>query len=309
MPRVSIIIPVFNVDRYLNRCVDSVLAQSLRDIEVILVDDGSTDSSTEICEQYKMADSRVKVIHKPNQGLSCARNDGIDTSTAPYLMFVDGDDWVAPEFCEKPYTAAMVNNADLVIFRAYTVYNGKIIERRKRISEGIVDLETALSFGENSAWNKLYHRRLFENIRYPEGKVFEDIFVTHKIVCNATRIVMLSDVLYYWLYRIDSLSHTPSAIYRRDGLIAALQKAEDLKDFGCSPETYMTTLCDRSLSILANENPSNDPYLVKAEEVLNSIKGIPPGLNWKKKAMLVVWKLNKRLFHFICSVTGQKDNS
>lgn len=102
MPKVSVIVPVYNVEPYLRQCLDSIVSQTLKDIEIILIDDGSTDGSGEICDEYKREDHRIRVIHKVNEGLSAARNDGIDASTAPYIMFVDGDDWVEPEFCETP---------------------------------------------------------------------------------------------------------------------------------------------------------------------------------------------------------------
>ena len=116
MSEISILVPVFNVEPYLEKCLKSLLAQTFQDIEIILVDDGSTDGSGEICDRFATTDERIHVIHKPNEGLSCARNIGISASTAPYIMFADSDDWVEPDFCQSPYRAAVDNNADLVLF-------------------------------------------------------------------------------------------------------------------------------------------------------------------------------------------------
>ena len=116
MPHVSVIVPVYNVEEYLRKCIDSIVAQTLKDIEIILVDDGSTDGSGTICDEYASQDKRVRVVHKINGGLSSARNTGIEAASAPFLMFIDSDDWVEPNFCEKPYLAAKNNNADLVLF-------------------------------------------------------------------------------------------------------------------------------------------------------------------------------------------------
>ena len=105
MPKVSVIVPIYKVKPFLRQCIDSIINQTLKDIEIILVDDGSVDGEAEICDEYAIHDKRIKVIHKNNEGLSAARNDGLDQATAPYIMFVDSDDWVEPEFCELPYTA------------------------------------------------------------------------------------------------------------------------------------------------------------------------------------------------------------
>ena len=103
MSKISIIVPVYNVEPYLPKCIDSLISQTMEEIEIILVDDGSTDRSGKICDAYAEADDRIRVIHTQNHGLSCARNEGIDASTATYIMFVDGDDWVERRFCEIPY--------------------------------------------------------------------------------------------------------------------------------------------------------------------------------------------------------------
>lgn len=131
MPKISLIVPVYNVEDYLKECLDSIINQSLKDIEIILIDDGSTDSSGLICDEYAQCDCRIKVIHKRNEGLSCARNDGIDASSSPYLMFVDGDDYLVSKFCETPYKSALKYNADLVLF-SYNNIKDNVIKKWKR---------------------------------------------------------------------------------------------------------------------------------------------------------------------------------
>ena len=170
LPSVSVVIPVYIVEPFLRKCVDSVINQTLNDIEIILVDDGSTDSSGDICNEYRARDPRVRVIHKQNEGLSCAKNDGIDVSTAPYIMFVDGDDWVHKEFCERPYNAAKNKNADLVVFRGCVVKNGKQRKGKDR-PVGLVDAETAVKYGGSVSWNKLYKRDLLKKFKFPKGGI------------------------------------------------------------------------------------------------------------------------------------------
>ena len=116
MSEISIIVPIYNVSQYLKECLDSLLAQTFKDIEIILVDDGSTDNSGKIADEYAMIDNRIRVIHQTNQGLSAARNNGINISTSPYVMFVDSDDFVDQHYCEIPYKIIKENNADVVCF-------------------------------------------------------------------------------------------------------------------------------------------------------------------------------------------------
>lgn len=126
MAKISIIVPVYNVEEYLEQCIDSLLKQTMEDIEIILVDDGSRDNSGRICDRMKQKDYRINVIHQPNQGVSVARNTGIEVAKGEWITFVDGDDWVAPELCEKTVTFAEKNEADVVIFSYYSVYTNDV---------------------------------------------------------------------------------------------------------------------------------------------------------------------------------------
>ena len=153
MCKVSVIVPIYNIKQYLPRCIDSIRNQTLKDIEIILIDDGSTDGSSEICDQYAAVDPRVRVLHKENEGLSAARNDGIQMARADYIMFVDGDDWVEPEFCELPYRAAVGNNVDAVSFLHVTVSENGVKEKCSFRGEGLVkkgDLTTLKLVSVNS---------------------------------------------------------------------------------------------------------------------------------------------------------------
>ena len=169
-PAVSVIVPVYNVEPYLRRCIDSLIKQTLQNIEIILIDDGSTDGCEAICDEYAANDARVRVVHQENVGLSEARNAGIDRARADYLMFVDGDDWVEPEFCEFPWMLAKKHKADSVMFQYRRLNNNHIIVRQYFINEGIKPKEDAVNLLINgvgmTAWNKLYHRILYRNKRY-----------------------------------------------------------------------------------------------------------------------------------------------
>lgn len=304
VPLISVIVPIYNVEKYVRRCLDSLRGQTLKQIEVIMIDDGSTEESGRIAEEY-VSDGwpRFRIIkHGKNRGLSAARNTGIDAAVADWIMFVDSDDWVVPELCRIPYKAAISHKADLIIFLSQK-------SRHKNKLAGFIDAETAARIGDGYAWNKLYQRYLFAGIRYPEGRVYEDLAVTHRLIFAAKKIVMLDKVLVHHRYRKDSISQIRSAANKREGFISAQQRAEDLKSYGCSEMTYQPTLVSYALGYLTRSYPSDDVKYKKAESIVDSIKGIPSELSMQKRIMLRVWKRNKRLFHLICRAMGQKDKN
>ena len=311
---ITVIVPIYNVEDYLLKCLDSLAAQTFSDVEIILIDDGSTDKSGRIADTYAGTDNRFSVYHTSNHGLSAARNLGIEKAKGDWLMFVDSDDYVVPDFCDKPYQAALHEGADLVIFRnsrqqsARSQHN-KVSVSRLPVVSGIVDAETAVRYGSAAVWNKLYRRELFYAIRYPEGRVYEDLATTHKLIFAAKRILILPDVLYYYVFRKDSISHINSSKYAGDAFLAWLERVEYLKSRGCAEDLYLPFEWSCSLTLLARLEPSDDPLYQQAEAVADSIPGIPLQLKQIKKLMLLVWKLDKRLFHFACRLLGQKDSS
>ncbi len=298
---ISVIVPIYNIEKYLVRCLDSLSGQTFQDAEFLLVDDGSTDSSGEIADRYPEKDSRFRVFHTENQGLSAARNFGISRSKGEWLMFVDSDDWVAPGFCEIPYQAADRENAELVIFRSAMVKNGRKHEKRTKGRPcGLIDSETATFYGGVVVWNKLYKRYLFDTIHFPEGRVFEDKAITHKILHSAKRIIMISDILYYHVYRRNSISHARSESYKRDSFLFALQRYEDLKSYGYDLQEPEEMLWFSALAFMARTESIDNHEYIKAANIVDSIIGIPAKLRWQGKILLIIWKINKNWFHYIC---------
>lgn len=220
MPVISVIIPVYNVEKYLRKCVDSVLGQTFKDIEIILVDDGSTDGCGKICDEYAEKDSRIRVIHKENGGLSCARNAGLDIARGEYIGFVDSDDYVSAEMYEKLLAAAKEYSANLICCNIMNVSENENGEEISCVSETcggkrglclpneILDDVKTLSVFYPSACNKLYSKEIFTNIRYPEGFWYEDKYVLLDIICAANAIVCIGDSLYYYYMRQGSIIHT-----------------------------------------------------------------------------------------------------
>ncbi len=214
MVKVSIIVPVYNVEAYLHKCVDSILHQTLEDIEILLVDDGSTDSCRNICDEYAALDSRVNVIHKVNGGLSDARNAGLDVAGGQYIGFVDGDDCVEPEMFDALYQACEENKAGIAAcdYLSHLTESGKIISRstgkcRVMTSEDffreVLQCGSAVGMG---VWDKLYDKRLFENTRFSVDKLHEDTDIMYRLVFQTDRIAYLSIPYYVHYLRPGSIT-------------------------------------------------------------------------------------------------------
>lgn len=208
---VSIVVPIFKVEQYLCRCVDSLLRQDYQRIEIILVDDGSPDRCGDICDDYARRDSRIRVIHQVNAGLSAARNSGIEIASGDYLMFVDSDDFVESNYCSYALSESLKYNSDIVVFGYNVIYFDRIesqsvdVENEKRFSkeEALVELNGGkiLSF----AWNKIYKASLFESVRYPVGRLYEDIGTTYLLFDKANSVYLASGITYNYQKRNDSI--------------------------------------------------------------------------------------------------------
>lgn len=211
---VSIIVPAYKVEDYLDECVASILAQTHKAIEIILVDDGSPDRCGEMCDSWAARDPRVRVIHQANAGLSAARNAGIAIATGTWLMFVDGDDVVSPEFCAIPLALATSHGAQIVAFS----HDRILPDGSPRETGGVVapanevigpdEALVALARGElfDYAWDKIYLRELFDGIEYPVGMTFEDQGVSYLLFERAERILSSDEVLYHYRLRDDSIT-------------------------------------------------------------------------------------------------------
>ena len=210
-PLISVIVPVYNVEPYLRRCVDSILRQTYRNLEILLVDDGSTDRSGTICDEYARQDTRVRVIHQKNQGQAAARNHGIDQEKGGYLSFVDSDDFIDERMLETLYHDAVEADvmlaaagfrkvSDAVASSAPTEGIGPEIMSGKEAIDSLLLSEEIGDF----PWNKLYDRRLFDGVRYPEGYIFEDLGTTYRLVERCPRISFRREALYNYYQRADS---------------------------------------------------------------------------------------------------------
>lgn len=204
MPKISVIVPVYKVEAYLDRCVSSILAQTYRDFELILVDDGSPDCCGRLCEDYAASDSRIHVIHQENGGLSAARNSGIDwaivNSDGEFLAFVDSDDWVDKTYLEQLYRAATESGCRLSVCGLYKTAGetrGSPAYTCQVMDGGDYYCSAEIHGGVTAvACSKLYHKSLFETLRYPVGKLHEDEFTTYRLVYAAEKVAVIPGALY-----------------------------------------------------------------------------------------------------------------
>lgn len=213
-PLVSVIVPVYKVEEYLERCVDSILAQTYSNLQVILVDDGSPDDCGRICDRYGEKDLRVLVIHKENGGLSSARNAGLDRAEGEYIAFVDSDDWIEPDMYQTMVTLALEKQVPLVCAGRYDVSSetgqrtvGLCPAREEVISgEELVRRIFTWEQVDSAAWDKLYHRELFADICYPLGVIVEDVPVTYQIALKAGKVAMCPKPFLNYFHRPGSIT-------------------------------------------------------------------------------------------------------
>lgn len=253
---ITVIIPVFRVEAYLCRCVDSVLAQTYKNTEIILVDDGSDDGCPVICDEYARRDSRVRVIHQKNAGLSGARNAGIEQAKGAYLSFVDSDDYLSPEFLERLYQACVETNSEMSVCRWEYVKGEPIPQRGSGETRTFTGRQMLanLYIPDGAyfvvAWNKLYKRELFEAIQYPLGRIHEDEATTYRIYHEVKQAAYIDSSLYGYFV-------TPSSITRGfnpkrlDWVKAGVERIDFLEQNGYSElmVTALQAFADGSIDI------------------------------------------------------------
>lgn len=220
LPEISIIVPIYNVEKYLDRCIKSILSQTFKDFELILINDGSTDESSNICEKYKGLDNRIVVIHKENGGLSSARNVGLDIAKGKYIGFVDSDDYIDENMYYELYRSITKNNSDISICKFIKVYNNNkvnlinnnLLEVNYSNIEALQELYKNNSVDFIVAWNKLYRSKLIKEFRYPLGRKHEDEFIIHKLLYRCNKVTYINKELYYYYQRENSIMNSKLSI-------------------------------------------------------------------------------------------------
>lgn len=313
IPDISVIVPVYKVEPYIRQCLDSLIHQTKKEIEIILIDDGSPDNCGKICDEYAKSDDRIKVIHQENKGISATRNIGIDNAAADYIMFTDSDDWVTPNFCARAYQLITENEADVVLFNYFKVKEDKLMPRRiPDIKEGFKTMLEAqkLLFSPSGCycWDKIFRKELFTNIRFPEGRVYEDLAVTCQIVFQAKKIWYTGDQLYYYRTRKGSIVITRNLKNRNDAYEAYMDRVHALEAYPETREMAAQQLDIVSLlyCIWHKKDPGDTRY-IDAENQLMSIKGkIPSYFSKERKVLLFLFWHCRWLFNLLCILIGRR---
>lgn len=273
---VSVVVPVYNVEKYLKKCIESILRQSYDNFELIIVDDGSTDSSGKICDEIKSIDNRITVYHKENGGLSDARNYGIDRANGDYITFIDSDDYIHEDFLKTLVELVVKYNTDISIVGSVALEEGKSVNEinTNKIIEKCMNTEEALEcmllrrgFGI-SAWSKLYKTDLFNDIRYPKGLLYEDTYTTPYVIDKCDKIAYNSQKMYYWVQRQDSITHRKLA----DKDFKLFDSFDELvkfinKNYPNISEAAECRYIDDSFITIMRRLVYSDDYLEKAEYV------------------------------------------
>lgn len=249
---ITVIVPIYKTEKYLQRCVDSIINQTYKNLEIILVDDGSPDNSGQICDLYAKLDKRVKVLHKKNGGLSDARNAGIDIAQGEYISFLDSDDWIDERYIDRLYQLLINSNSDISVCNFVRTSHENIQVDNAKIEVYEYSNFQALEqlFGEYNvqmvtAWGKLYKRELFIDIRYPVGRIHEDEYTTYKLIYLAKKIIFTREKLLYYWQRNDSIMGIGiNIIHKLHAIDAFKERAEYFKKINLSE------LCTKSYRLL-----------------------------------------------------------
>ena len=320
MAVISVIVPVYKVEKYLERCVDSILNQTFANFQLILIDDGSPDHCGEICDIYAKKDKRVIVIHRKNGGLSAARNTGLEwiftNDSSDYITFIDSDDWIHPQYLEILLTSIEINNVAVSVGQFQRVKEYETTNQKKYeagFDSEVLETEDFLLKHEwnfNYAWGKLYCKKYFRDIRYPEGKIFEDTFTTYKVLFKAKTVAFVDYPLYYYFYNPEGISHSqwePSELvimeglkeqikfYKENGFVRALEKEEEL---------YLNHFAYQISRIRANKNDykENRPYIKSLrKEMMKLIYKNPEKYGYRKMPQCyeAAYPRLMKIYHFI----------
>ena len=325
MVEISIIVPVYNVEEYLEGCIESILNQTFKDFELILVNDGSTDKSSEICNKYKEIDSRIKVIHKDNGGLSSARNAGLNIARGKYIGFVDSDDTIHPRMYEILYDLIKKHKADISccnyknIYTLCTEYNtdieqAEVIEMDNiQAINNLYDKEIGVRLVV--AWNKLYSKHLFDDIRYEVGRIHEDEFIIHRILYKCRKIVYANNELYHYLQREGSIMSKISYKKKVDALLSQSDRMRFCRKVGLIDMcNYISKIYEYNFFTLYKEICKN---INSETELLNEIrKDFIYSLNTllrlknysvKEKINWIIFAINPGIYNFISNFRNYKN--
>ncbi len=322
MSKISVIVPVYNCEKYIKKCVDSIIKQTFKDLEIILVDDGSTDKSGKICDEFKIKDSRIKVVHQENKGVSSARNEGLKVSNGDYISFVDGDDYLSEDTYEFLYDNLEKICADISVCGIVNCFfkadgSKKLARQSSFNGSGVLTGKEAMSealksriFSVNPV-NKLFAAWLFDNEKFPEGKTSEDAFLIPKILLKSNKVFYSSEPKYYYVRHEGSI--TTSNFAQDDWYVVEAYKThfENIK------EKYPELIKEAEFRyiwayiyvldkiIITKNKVKNDDYL----KALNFVKKnalkifLNPYFSVKRKLAILALLINKKIYKkLVCKI-------
>ena len=299
MELISVIVPVYNVESYLEKCIESILIQDYVNFELYLVDDGSTDRSGSLCDSYAQRDPRIRVLHKPNGGLSDARNAALDHIKGEYVVFIDSDDFVDPKYLSTLYRLIRMKHADISICNFQYISEKGILLNRVENSGEIIELSQkdalqSLVRGEvinTSASMKMYRTSLFKEIRYPKGQLYEDIATTYKLFFKADKLVYQNYAFYIYLCRTGSITKQSFTAKRLDAIKNTQEMCEaikkiypDLRD-DCDARLYSQYVSTYAAALVGGANQAI------CMQLYQEMKTIPYNSYFKKK-MKIYYRLS-----------------
>lgn len=309
-PKISIIVPIYKVEKYLEKCIDSILEQTFTDFELILVDDGSPDKCGKICDEYELKDNRIKVIHKKNGGLSDARNSGIKIAKGEYLGFIDSDDWINREMYEILYMNAIKYKADIAVCDFRDVQEEYIVKEKLNLVydiELLSNIETLNKLYTTKttfviACNKIYKKELFNNLEYRVGRIYEDEFIIHELIYKSKKVIYINAKLYFYLKRPDSIVGASFTAKKLDKLDARKERIEFFRTIG-EKELIFNSEVDYINLLLWNyyiiKSQSEKTYIKKLRKEFNNmfkfiIKN--PTISYKFKCALFIFLVSENIY-------------
>lgn len=313
---ISIIVPVYKVENYLEKCIKSILSQTYTNLEIILVDDGSTDACPQICDQYAQIDCRIKVIHKENGGLSDARNAGLEAAKGEYIAFVDSDDYIASTMYEHLYHILKQNQGDIAICRFLKVEDGSKEEKLecKEQIETYSNVEALAKFYTEDrvqmvvVWNKLYKREIFRGLRYKKGKQHEDEFIIHRLLDRADKIVFSNQELYFYLQRSSSIMGQGFSNTNLDKIEAFRERKEYFREKGYqalyekAASGYIAIIL-YDYALLKRFNPEKKEQLRELKKNFSQeYKRSYHNLSKKLRIGCILFRIHPNLFRFVLAI-------
>lgn len=313
MQKISIIIPVYNVEQYLHRCVHSILNQTYTNLEIILINDGATDNSGEICDDYASKDDRILVIHQKNKGLSGARNSGLKRATGEFVGFVDSDDWIEYDMFERMMNLIQNENVDVVecgILKSLDVEDNINRQGKLNIEDRLSALKRIITNQQFSVWRRLYKKKIIEDITFVEGKNSEDVYFTLGVFKNINKIAYTSAPLYNYFvggvsitrggYRLKTLDTVDAALYLED-MVRNQEKDKELKQIALDFLLEIVLYNYKQLNI-HNHLDHNDIYRLKLKKIIKQY--YPEGTKYNQLTLAKFLPI--KVFSFLINLYQKK---